>query len=250
MNNPYEWKRSENQFDQMRVDVGALYEQYSVDKFPSMSVQRTRLDALLRFQLIPRWRRVRIWEWAQRLNVDWQWFFEFRQYWSSILKGRPLYSPYGFYFLRNHYRLKFQSLQLPPKDESVEAHIEAWQQPEAIYYLLHSVYREGTWGGVSTEFDYLARLEHLGRQPRRLLNYGASTGLLTKVYLKLFRTASDFRIVNADIPTLAFHYGTYRFAADERVESIVLAKDNAQISLRDPVDAIFCKTVFEHSNAR
>jgi SAM-dependent methyltransferase len=81
------------------------------------------------------------------------------------------------------------------------------------------------------------------------MEYGCGTAPITASYFEFYAPKVAHRIILAEIETLAFHYGAYRFRRCSNVIPILLLPENDfQLGLEQPVDAIFCITVFEHLN--
>jgi hypothetical protein len=140
-------KRETNLFDNLVVDIKQLYEEHPIDKKMDAKPKKVPFAQSLfhrliyRNPLIPlRYRNI-LWHGARQVNIDQTWFYEFRTYWSKILHGRPLYSTYDLFFLKNVYRMKFQENQVPDTEDS-GLHLNAWQKPEVLYQLLHLVVKE------------------------------------------------------------------------------------------------------------
>ena len=235
-----------NSFDNLQVDVRQLYEQHPYDaKVAGSSSIRSPFRRLYSSMPIPVAQRNRLWHLISRLHLDSAWFFEFREYWSSVLGGRPLLSPEDFYFLKNLYRVKFQRNQIPDTT-AADVHLEAWQQNELLYQLLHLVYRES----LSNQLSLVNKVRKLKKgRIRSTLEFGCATAPVTTTYSDFFGLGGLQRAYIADIQTLAFHYAAYKFKDRANVTPVLLVPDNDfGLSLDQNVDAIFCITVFEHLN--
>ncbi len=108
-----------NQFDDIRISVSELYRNYPVDIKENIPHRHTMsYRASLKFistpLLLMKFKFV-VWSLFRRLNLDWSWFEDFSEYWEKVLHRRPLWGPQDLFFLKNHYRIRFQSSDL---DES------------------------------------------------------------------------------------------------------------------------------------
>ncbi len=247
MDRNFYMERETNFFDNMVVNIGELYERFPLQKdqdakscfVPSM---QGRFHKIYRNRLIPLRRREQIWHLLRRTNLDLSWFGEFSSYWSSVLKGRPLYTVHDFYFLRNLYRIRFQNNQVPD-DSTSQAHVEAWQRPELLYFLFHQVLRESI-------FNQLPALEVMQRhikQPAAILEFGCGTAPITTSMHEFFLPTNQQMLI-ADIQTLAFHYAVHRFRKCLNVIPLLLSPENDFLPAqeKETIDVIFCITVFEH----
>lgn len=249
--NAYRSQCAHNYFDRLQVDVPELYRQYppeawtSFFKTPPFFLRRSIFDPLFRIPFVPYRCRRLVRQLFRRIYLDLGWFYHFRQYWGNILHGRPLWGVEDFFFLKNIYRMRFQSNCVPEEAES-EIHLQAWQQPELIYQLFDQTYRESM-------LDYAGAVEILIKYRREwhsMLEYGAATAPVTTWLIELCPFVRDRTFLLADIQTLAFHYAAFKFQGLPQVRAIVL-KPEKKFQLdppTHPVDAIVCQTVFEHLN--
>jgi SAM-dependent methyltransferase len=236
-----------NRFDNLEVDVAALWHsmpigQAGAKKKPGW--MNSPFHFLYSLEVMPlRWREY-LWHLFRRTNLDQAWFEEFGRYWSKALGGRPLWGVQDFYFLRSWYRLKFQASDVPDTTNA-NIHLQAWQRPEVLYQLLHLVYKES----IITELAVLRLLEKFRPEYTRLLEFGSATAPITTTLFEFFPATSDLKVYVTDIETLAFHYAAYKFRDVKAVTAFpLLATDDFLLTLPEPVDAIFCLTVFEHLN--
>lgn len=238
-----------NLLDNLQVEVEKLYTTFppgpTAQARPNqVPFAQTPLHRIYRSRLLPLRYRRGLYRLARRTRLDISWFSPFQEYWSRVLGGRPLPSVDDFVFLKGIYRMRFQANQVPDTDDP-RLHLAAWQRPEVLYQLLHLVHKESLtdYAGLLAEtFRYL--------QPHaRLLEYGCATAPITAALYEFFHPPADGRVYLADIATASFHYATYRFRQCANVTPVVLLpEDDFQLSLPEPVDAIFCITVLEHLN--
>ncbi|MFN0132825.1 MAG: methyltransferase domain-containing protein [Phycisphaerales bacterium] len=151
-----------------------------------------------------------------------------------------------FYFAKNWLRIKHSACEVPDTEDTAE-HLRAWQNPAVLYQLLHLVYKET----VTDEFDVVELLRRHGpKQCRHLVEYGCAIAPVTSTLFEFTRPSRDVRITIADIQTIAFHYGVWRFRRCANVVPRLLGPENGfQLALSEPQDAITCITVAEHLNA-
>lgn len=239
--------REHNQYDDLVVDVRRLYEAHPIERKTDAAPNRVRFaqspfHRLYRGRLLPlTWRR-HLLRLARRSHLDLGWFHEFRCYWTDVLGGRPLYGVEDFHLLRGLYRARFQDLQVPDTLDP-HRHLEAWQRPEMIHQLLHQIYLETLQDQVSSLY-YLFKLR---RRVRRLLEFGCSTAPVTVSLFDFYQPGPDLTVYLADIQTVAFHFGAWRFRNCSNVVPLLIrAEDHFRLNLEAPVDAIFCLAVFEH----
>lgn len=251
MNDVLYKKRPTNFFDNLLIDVPQLYQEHPISKsqdakpnfFPLI---RTPVHRIYRSPLIPLKYRRYFYHGLRRTNLDQSWFEEFKEYWSHVLKGRPLWGIYDLLFLKNLYRVKFQNNQVPDTDDA-NVHFEAWQKPELIYQLLHLVCRQY----ISDQLRILKELKKLRLNISRasMLEFGCAIAPVTASLYEFFKVKPEFKIYIADIQTLAFHFAIYRFRHCSNVIPILLKPENDfLLCLDDTLDVIFCMAVFEHLN--
>jgi 2-polyprenyl-3-methyl-5-hydroxy-6-metoxy-1,4-benzoquinol methylase len=182
----------------------------------------------------------------RQMGLDQNWFFEFRKYWSGVLKGRPLWAVDDLYFLKNLYRIKFQSSTVPDEIDS-QGHCKAWQKPEVIYQLLHLVCRET----IADQLGILQKLAVVRPDFKKLkmLEFGCATAPITTSLYNFYNPKILMKMYISDMQTLAFHYATYRFRhCSNAIPVLLRPEDDFVLKLDDKLDVIFCITVFEHLN--
>lgn len=242
-------KSGANGFDNLAVDVPALYSHYPLSdllvRTDSVSSLRNRSN-FYRNGLIPLKFRLRTWQQAFRAQRDISWFEELNAYWTTILGGRPLWSPHDVYFLKNVYRIKFQQNTLPDTEDP-NVHLQAWQRPESLYSLLHLLTKE-TWAIDARIVQRALRLAGKAGGGS-LLEYGCGLAPLTYAALKFLGSSRGVRFHLADLASLPFHYAAWRLRGDPNVNAHLLeAERGFALDLNEPLDVIFCMQVFEHLN--
>jgi 2-polyprenyl-3-methyl-5-hydroxy-6-metoxy-1,4-benzoquinol methylase len=240
-------KQASNGFDNLSINLNTLYQTWPItDKTPQhASWFPSPFHRLYQAPVFSLRVRRYLWEAARRSHLDQTWFESFKTYWSHILGGRPLWGVQDFYFLRGLYRIRFQNSQIPDTTDAA-IHLQAWQQPEVMYQLLHLVYRESLAPALR---ELQLADKYCSYQWQRMLEFGAGSAPITTTLFEFNAKAQQKKVYISDIQTLAFHYGAYKFRSAPRVEPILLRPENQfQLELAEPVDVIYCITVFEHLN--
>lgn len=248
MTNQFYQQQASNRYDSIALDVDHLYQSWPYDRKDKPMLNRPQwassvFHSLYRFPLLPLRAREYVWQAARRSRLDQAWFEAFKDYWQAVIEGRPLWGVEDLYFLRGLYRIKFQNNQIPDgADASI--HVQAWQRPEVLYQLLHLVYKES----FINELTIVRLLQRFSaRRPRRLLEFGAATAPITTSLFEFLVDAPNIHFTIADIKTLAFHYGAYKFRACANVVPVLLEADtDFSLPASEKFDAIFSITVFEH----
>lgn len=240
--------RETNFYDNLVIDVKQLYDQFPIDRKIDLGLVEfasSPFHKLYRNPLIPLRHRNRLWRILRQTHIDLSWFEAFRSYWSLVLHGRPLWNVQDFYFLRNLYRIRFQSNQVPDS-ECPFVHLEAWQRPEIIYSLFHQVLKESD----SNQLSLVTQLrKHGSTGLKSFLEFGCATAPITTTLFEFSRSAANLRIFISDIQTLPFHYAAYKFQSCKNVTPIMLTpEEDFLLNVDINVDVIFCITVFEHLN--
>lgn len=237
-----------NGFDNLAVNVAEIFEKYPVESLPvaDNKARGDKLKGLYKSPLVPLKHRLRIWEQAFLSNLDTGWFIDFNEYWTTVLGARPLWSPQDVYFLKNLYRVKFQRNTLPDT-ESADVHLEAWQRPELLYFLLHLLTKRTSVQDIGI---YQHALELRGKRTGlSILEYGSGLAPFTHNAIKFLSESSKNHYYPTDLAMLPFHYGAWRLQGHGNVHPHLLRPENKfQATLQKPMDVIFCIQVFEHMN--
>jgi SAM-dependent methyltransferase len=232
--------QSPNFFDNLQINVEEVYATWPLDRAATLPLPRHRFAGLYRSPLPFSWRNA-LWHALHRTQLDQAWFDDFSVYWSRVLGGRPLWGPEDLYFLKNWYRIKFQSLAVDDTEDAAE-HLAAWQRPEALYQLLHYVYK----GSRYHDAALLARAKARAGRFTSFMEYGCGVAPVT-VAQQTFFASPKVRVVITDIPTLAFHFAALTLGQQPNIKAVALsAEDEFAVPAVEPVDVIFCLTVFEH----
>lgn len=233
-----------NGFDNLVVDVPALHRDFPVDRPSDLGLAwNSPIDRLYSASLLPLTQRGQAWQLLRRIRLDLTWFERFRRYWGKVLGGRPLWGVEDFYFLRNIYRMRFQSASVPDTTDA-SVHLEAWQRPEVISHLFHSVYKES----LNHELRILHALRAHARGPQRtFLEFGCGSAPITTTLCEFDPPHGEQQIWISDIETVPFHYAAHKLAPFSRVQAVPLRPENAfRFPLAQKFDVIFCMTVLEH----
>jgi len=233
-----------NGFDHLVVDVAALHREFPVDRPADLGLRwDSAAERLYAAPFLPLELRAKSWHLLRRVRLDLAWFERFRRYWGKVLGGRPLWGVEDFYFLRNVYRMRFQAATVPDTSDAA-VHLEAWQRPEVISHLFHSVYKES----LNHELRVLRTLRELQRGPlRRVLEFGCGSAPITTTLCEFLPPRGDQRIFIADIETIPFHFAAHKLEPFANVRAIPLRPETRfRFPLAEKFDAIFCMTVLEH----
>lgn len=242
-------KAETNGFDNLQVDLADLYKKFPLEKVLAQAPARSSLDHRknpYRSAWIPLKYRLRAWQIAFRSQLDISWYEEFNSYWTSVLGGRPLWSPQDIYFLKNAYRIKFQQNTLPDTEDA-QVHLQAWQRPETLYLLLHLLTKE-TFKSDVVIVQKALRLAGKTASAS-ILEYGCGLAPLTHAALKFLGSSRRSQFYLADLASLPYHYAAWRLRGQPNVKVELLAPENGfSLQQQTPMDAIFCIQVFEHLN--
>lgn len=247
MSNVFSIDRQSNQWDNLVIDVKVIYELHPIGKVTTHKVMTpvsVLFQGLYKSPFIPLSLRHFLRKICFQIHLDESWFYEFAQYWSGVLGGRPLWGVQDFYFLMNFYRIRFQSNQIPDTNDA-NVHLAAWQRPELLYQLLHLVYKE-------TIVDYVSIIKKIFQYKKRfgaILEFGCGTAPITASLYQFLGEKKGIKVYFSDIQTVAFHYAAYRFVGYSGAEAVMLSPENDfEIPISGNIDIITCLTVFEHLN--
>jgi 2-polyprenyl-3-methyl-5-hydroxy-6-metoxy-1,4-benzoquinol methylase len=233
-----------NGFDNLVVDVAELHRRFPVDQPADLGLAwNSPIDRLYAAPFLPLTQRAQAWQLLRRVRLDLTWFERFRRYWGKVLGGRPLWGVEDFYFLRNIYRMRFQSATVPDTTDA-GVHLAAWQRPEVLSHLFHSVYKES----LNHELRLLRPLRALQRGPlRAVLEFGCGSAPITTTLCEFQPPRADTQIWISDIEAVPFHYAAHKLAAFRNVHAVPLRAENRfRFPLAQKFDVIFCMTVLEH----
>jgi SAM-dependent methyltransferase len=231
-----------NHFDDVRLDLSASYAEQDrwlagIEK-TSAARRRFRTGAA---RALYRVEPYRVREALVNAGLRRRWFEEFREYWESVLQGRPL-TVLDFHNLRFAYRLRAQTDSSEQLSwERWEDHLANWQQPQHLFQTFEFVYRSGlhpAWEGTT--------LFALLKPGWRVLEYGCSIAPMYRTWRTFLGHVSS-RWVLADIPGFAFHYARHLYGPDAEVTlATVQDADDPLRGVEEPFDLIIAQAVFEH----
>tara|TARA_B100000575_G_scaffold281687_1_gene272578 strand:+ start:285 stop:1184 length:900 start_codon:yes stop_codon:yes gene_type:complete len=221
-----------NFFDNIQININKLFE----DKNTKKNITDLRRNIFLKF--IVRYAVAILYKFGfyERLinaGIILGWFNEFKEYWSSQLKGRPIYIN-DFYFLLGIYRVKYQELSVE-KNSSEQSFLESWQDNNSIYQLFGAVRR------FSREPIYCYRYERWINSGDKILEYGCGIAPLANSLLK-YSIKSKLSIAIADIKQINSHFAKWRLSNTVKYIDLLPYKKN----ITDKYDKIFLITVMEH----
>jgi SAM-dependent methyltransferase len=82
---------------------------------------------------------------------------------------------------------------------------------------------------------------------RVIFEFGCATAPIMTSLFEFHPSAKNYKVYISDVKTISFHYAAYKFRQFANVIPILLSTENAFLPiLPEPVDVIFCITVFEH----
>ena len=163
------------------------------------------------------------------------WFDEFKEYWTKVLGGRPLWFN-DFHFLLGIYRQKYQNVEVPP-NSSEKQFLEAWQNPEANYQLFAAVRR----------FSYLPlycyHFEKWIKNGDSILEYGCGIAPISYSLLN-YSLKKNLDITIADIQQINSHFAKWRMG--EKVNFLNIKPYQNCLNEKKLYDVVFMVTVMEH----
>lgn len=205
---------------------------------------------LYKTSLLPPTVRLYIWHTLHRTGLDDYWFREFKEFWGRVLHLRPLWSRSDFDFFRMVSRLSLQDFDVP-ENAGQKEHRDAWRSWQYIFGLMHEVNKEAT----ATEFfKCKLALNHLGRAPKSVLEYGCSTGIITNTF-ELFHNGAfeKAHFWLADLENITFLYAAYRFSSTQNV-TLLPVRESPEGFLQPEafptsLDIVFLSNTLEHLDA-
>lgn len=227
---------NQNKFDNISISVKELYQR-------SLFKINYKMLRVYRNRIIPIKYRNYLWYFLRRTRLDQFWIDNFKAFWGLQIGARPLMGVEDFYFLKNLYRIKFQTHLVPDSDDPL-IHEEAWQQPQMLYFLFYNVAKEHT----RNELPKL-RLARKYKKFNSFIEYGCGTAPITTTFFEFYKRAPKVHIYLFDIQTLAFRYAQSKFGNKQNVLTTLLTPANDLLPVEDiKTDVIFCHTVYEHMN--
>ena len=119
--------------------------------------------------------------------------------------------------------MRFQSATVPDTTDA-GIHLEAWQRPEVLSHLFHSVYKES----LNNELRLLHALRALHPTPvRTVLEFGCGSAPITTTLCEFQPPRDDMRVWISDIETVPFHFAAHKLAPCPSVRSVPLLPENS-----------------------
>jgi 2-polyprenyl-3-methyl-5-hydroxy-6-metoxy-1,4-benzoquinol methylase len=221
----------ENKYDLMRVDIESLFDNESNIKSHKRPIFFYRLYKRYSTALLI---KLGLYERCVDAGFVRLWFSEFKNYWSSVLDGRPMYM-HDFFFLLGIYRQRFQDVETPD-DANVEEFLESWQNNETFYMLFGAVRLYAYHPFMPYPFEKWVK------NGDTILEYGCGIAPIT-YYLNNYSLKSNLNYSIADIQQINSHYAQYRLKGIAKyIEIMPLQKTK----LEKKYNVIFMVTVMEH----
>jgi len=162
------------------------------------------------------------------------WFEEFRDYWLTELKGRPLYL-HDFYYLLGVYRQRYQMVETIEGAEK-KGFLESWQNSNTLYQLFGAVRR------YAYQPLHCYKFEKWIKHGDSVLEYGCGVAPVAHSLL-YYGTKRNLDITIADIRQINSHYAKWRLG--KRVKFLEIEPFENPFT-RERFDAAFMVTVMEH----
>jgi SAM-dependent methyltransferase len=235
-----------NFLNRLKSDVNDVYNRFPLETLSLVQLGLYKIpdfSIIYRLPCCPVDVRRAVWHLLHRSNIDQAWFENFMDYYKVVLNGRPFVSPHDLYFFKNVLRLQFGNAVVDDNCDPL-SHLTVWQQPEVLYQLLHLVTREACYNQYSI-IKFVRRF--IGLKNKSFWEFGCGTAPIM-LALTGFHGYSSFRkLFISDIKTISFHYAAWRFRHQRNVIPLLLTEKNGFLAeVPEPVDVIFCITVFEH----
>jgi 2-polyprenyl-3-methyl-5-hydroxy-6-metoxy-1,4-benzoquinol methylase len=228
-----------NFFDDMRIDIAESHRRLDRSTW-TKNTKRSKYQSIVAFYLT----RITLWlginEFFVVNGVRKRWLYDFKNYWSEILNGRPLWNTLDFFMLLHDYRKRQQQkIQLEWNDP--KQHLANWQHPDQLYATFHNVRACALHPIKSME------LWKKVSKGMRILEYGCSLAPYFYCYREFF-SHLNCQWILADIPSYPFHYAKYLYRNDSDVEFVTIYDSDFSNPLRDEsnFDVVILTEVFEH----
>lgn len=169
-------------------------------------------------------------------NLSLKWFYDFRKYWLSELKGRPIL-PHDFYFLLCHFRTKYQDLEIKDEKNS-EEFLNAWSDSRNIYSLFSYVFK------TALQPLSIYKFRKYIKKNAVVCEYGCGTAPVSQGLVKYF-SHKNLKIHCADIPNVLLHYTAWKLRNCDFVKIIKINPSDIS-PLQEEYDIIFLLAVLEH----
>ncbi len=222
-----------NKFDQINLDINELFQNNSInmefkkDNFFFKFFKRYILAFLFFFKIH-----------QKLINSGFllSWFEEFRLYWQSVLKGRPIYF-HDFHFLLGIYRQRFQSVSVPDYANEKEF-LNAFQNQKTVYHLFGAVRK------YSYEPLSCMKYENFIKNNDTIIEYGCGIAPITKSLLN-YSLLKNLDLYIADIKQINSHFAKWRLGNDAKFIEIT-PYQNPLKNFEKKINVVFLITVMEH----
>ena len=190
-----------NYFDNMGLDINDLF-----DKSPKAHLSKVspRWCRLLRRYLTGFLIAIGAYSRLVDSGILRSWFLEFRDYWTGIHNGRPLYL-HDFHFLLGTYRQRFQAVETVA-NASPSQFLESWQGPSSWYQLFGAVRR------FAHEPLHCYHFENWIKDRDRILEYGCGIAPISYSLCRYGR-ARALQMHVADIRQINSHFARWRLGS-------------------------------------
>ncbi len=222
----------ENKFDNMNINIPYLYkEEHCVKKFHPPGILKRIFNRYFTALLF----KTGIYKRLINSGIILGWFDEFREYWLTILKGRPL-SFHDFHYLLGVYRQKFQNVEVA-ENLSPSIFLKSWQNASNLALLFGSVKKYS----YAPLYNY--GFEKWLKNGDKILEYGCGIAPISYGLLK-YGVKSNLDITIADIPQINGHYARWRLG--NKVKFIEIEPYKDCLEQKKFFDVVFMTTVMEH----
>jgi 2-polyprenyl-3-methyl-5-hydroxy-6-metoxy-1,4-benzoquinol methylase len=221
-----------NNFDKLNIDISKLFNNLEIRKNLNHLKKPFIFKIFLRY-IVALSYKIGLYERLVNSGFLLSWFYEFKEYWSKELGGRPLYFN-DFYFLLGIFRQDYQLVKVEENSSEVNF-LYSWQNNKTLYQLFGAVRR------FSLEPFYSYKYEKWIKSNDSILEYGCGIAPLSNSLLK-YSLKSNLKITIADIPQINSHFARWRLGNTVEYINLIPYKKN----LKKKYDKIFLITVLEH----
>ncbi len=220
-----------NFYDQMDVDIDYLFDNRKNKKATHFSCHLIRLVNKYTTAILL---RTGLYEPFIEAGFISGWFKEFKEYWSKVLNGRPIYL-HDFYFLLGIYRQKYQKIEVQT-NANKGAYLKSWQHKDTLYQLFGAVRR------YAYAPLHCYKLEKWIEHGDAILEYGCGIAPVSN-YLMKYSTKRKLNITIADIRQINSHFARWRIGEIAHFIEIQPYDNNLP---NEYFNVIFMITVMEH----
>lgn len=222
-----------NTFDNLSIKINKLFEYKNYKK---KSISKGFVFKFLSRYLIGLLILTKVYEKLINSGFILGWFYEFREYWTDVLKGRPIYF-HDFNFLLGVYRQRFQKVHTP-NNADIKDFLFSWQNEHTIYQLFGAVRR------FSYEPLHCYKYERYIKDGDKILEYGCGIAPITYSLIDYsLKRKLEFNIL--DIRQINSHYAKWRLGNKAKfIEAVPY--ENPLINHENSFNIIFLITVLEH----